>query len=228
MSTNWTETAQEICRDALEHMNVVGTNDPVNAVDLNKCLRALNSVLKALPLVGYTWPKLSTNTALTWLIGTPQTISLPADFYNYPVVHITSSSGQPELTQIPHAIWVGMSNQTATGPYPTHFYVSPDNTLYFWPVPTQNPTATIQYQRIVNDVVSSTQPDLPQYWINPLGWGVANELSMDYGCNQEQRVEINQRWTVKATAALESSILYENISVSVDDGYPMPNSPISS
>jgi hypothetical protein len=222
MSTNWTETAEEICRDALEHLAVVGANDAVTAVDFNKALRALNSVLKSLPLVGYSWPKLSTDTALTWSALTPQTIDLPSDFYNYPVVHVMTSDGRKRLAQIPHGYWVNMQDQSATGPYPTHFYVSPDNTLYFWPVPTQDPDATLQYQRIVDDVVRGAQPDIPQYWINPLGWGVADELSLDYGINAQDRAEIRQRWIAKSTQALESSMLYEQISVTVDDGNAVP------
>lgn len=228
MSTNWTETAEEICRDALEHLTTVGANDPITAVDFNKALRALNSVLKSLPLVGYNWPKLSTDTALTWDGMIPQTIALPADFYNYPVVHVLNNNEKVRLTQIPHGSWVNMRDQTATAPYPTHFYISPANTLYFWPVPTQDPSATVQYQRIIDDVVRGAQPDIPQIWINPLGWGVADELSLDYGLPAEGRNEIRQRWTIKSAQALESSILYEDISFTVDEGcgMPRPKSPL--
>ena len=218
MSTSWSETAQEICRDALEHLTTVGANDAVDAVDYNKALRALNSVLKALPLVGYTWPKLSSNAALVWNALTPQTIDLPADYYNYPVIHFTYNNEKVLLGQIPHSQWVTMRDQTATAKHPTGFYISPDKKIYFYPVPTQDPVATLQYQRIVDDVAVSTVPDMLQFWINPLGWGVADEMSMDYGINAQDRAEIRQRWLSKSALALESSISYEPIVVTVDDG----------
>lgn len=230
MSTNWSETAQEICRDALEHLTTVGANDAVDAVDYNKALRALNSVLKALPLHGYTWPKLSTNTALTWAALTPQTIDLPVDYYNYPVIHSTQNNKKVLLGQIPHSHWVAMTDQDKTAEYPTSFYISPDKKIYFFPVPTQDPVATLQYQRIVDDVAASTVPDMLQFWINPLGWGVADELSMDYGINAQDRVEINARWNAKRETALEGSISYEPIVITVDEdcGYPHAQGPLNS
>lgn len=227
MSTSWSETAQEICRDALEHLTTVGANDAVDAVDYNKCLRALNSVLKALPLYGYTWPKLSADTALTWAIGTPQTIDLPADFYNYPVIHSTQNNEKVRLGQIPHSQWVNMRDQTVTAQFPTSFYISPDKKVYFYPVPTQDPVATLQYQKIIDDAAASTVPDMLQIWTNPLGWGVADELSIDYGINAQDRIEINARWNAKRTLALESSISYEPIVISVDDSYGYPIGPLS-
>lgn len=229
MSTSWSETAQEICRDALEHLTTVGANDAVDAVDYNKALRALNAVLKALPLHGYTWPKLSGDVSLTWLIGTPETISLPADYYNYPVIHSTQNSQKVLLGQIPHSHWVTMTDRTKTAEHPTAFYISPDKKIYFYPVPTQDPVATLQYQRIVDDVAAATAPDMLQIWTNPLGWGVADELSMDYGITAQDRVEINARWNAKRDKALEGSISYEPIVVTVDDGcgYPRTHNPIN-
>jgi hypothetical protein len=222
MSTNWSETAADICRDALEHMNVIGANDAVPAVDMNKALRALNAVLKALPLNGYTWPKLSSDVSLAWSSGTPQTVALPSDYYSYPVVRRTSDGSTVPLTQIPHSAWAAMLNREQTATHPTHFYIAPDKTLYFWPIPTQDPEATLQYQKLTDDAVSNAATDMPQYWISPLGWGVADELCMDYGVTASQRLEINQRWTAKKATALESSISYEPIIVSVDDGCNYP------
>lgn len=217
MSTSWTLTASQECRDALEHMNVVGAGDAVTADDQNLALRALDTVLKELPLSGYSWPKLSGDVALTWASGTPQTISLPADYFNYPSVRVTANSQPLPLKQIPHAEWVAKTDRTTTAPYPTHFYVSPDKTLYFWPIPTADPSATLQYQRIVDDAVATSAPDIAQYWLGTLAWGIANELSMKFGLNQAERLEINQRWQDKKKRALENSIPSEPICFSVAD-----------
>lgn len=218
MSTSWTETAGEICRDALENLGVIGSGETVSAEDQVTALRALDGVLKELPLSGYHWPKLSAESALTWVAGTPQTISLPADYFNYATVWKTSAGKKVPLTQITHADWVKMLNRDQTAVEPTHFYIAPDKTLYFWPIPTADPVAYVQYQRIVGDSAAAVAPDLPQYWINPLGYGVANELSLKYGLPAQERLEINQRWQDKKKRALESSQSYEDISFTVADG----------
>lgn len=213
MATTWTETANEICRDALEHIGAVGAGDTVSAEDYVLALRALDSVLKELPLFGYHWPKLSGEATLTWSVLTPQTVSLPADYYNYPVVW---ADGVP-LGQIPHSTWVAMTDRDAEAEKPTHFYVSPSKTLHFWPIPTQDPVATIQYQKIVDDAVGASAPDVLQFWINPLGYGVADELGLKFDVPQAKRVEIAQRWAAKRDRALENSIAYEPISFTVAD-----------
>jgi hypothetical protein len=217
MSTTWSIIASEVCRDALEHLSAYGAGETVSAADQVKALRALDGMLKELPLVGYVWPKLSGEVALVWSAGTPQTVSLPADYFNYPAVWKTVNGQKVPLAQIPHADWVKMLNRTQTAAQPTHFYISPDKTLYFWPVPTADPGASLQYQRIINDSAATAVPDVMQFWLNPLGWMVADEMSLDFGLSAPDRLEIHQRAEAKKKLALESSIPSEVISFSVAD-----------
>lgn len=211
MSTTWTRTAQEICRDALEHLGAVGDGEAVSAGDLNIALRGLDAVLKELPLSGYSWPKLSGDVALVWSEGTPQTIALPADYFAYPSVRTTAL-----LTQIPHSTWVAMTDRDVVGDEPTHFYISPDKVLHFWPVPTVDPEATLQYQRIVDDAAATSAPDVPQYAVNALGYGVANEIKLKFGANPQRREEIRLTWEQKKAMVLANAIQSEPISFSVD------------
>lgn len=217
MSTSWTLTASQICRDAFEHLAQYGAGETVSSDDQTKALRALDGVLKGLPLSGYIWPKLSGDVALTWSSGAPQTISLPADYFNYPSVRVTANGSPLPLAQIPHADWVVKTDRAATATYPTHFYISPDKTLYFWPIPTTDPAATLQYQRVVDDSTAAASPDVLQFWINPLGWMVADEMSLDFGLSAPDRVEIHQRAEAKRAQALESSVPFEHICFTVDD-----------
>lgn len=217
MTTTWTLIASQVCRDGLEHLKVVGADETVDSADQNLALRALDAVLKELPLAGYSWPKLSGEVALTWASGTPQTIALPADYYGYPVVHKTISGKTIPLEQIPHAEWVTMLNREATAPQPLRFYVNPAKTLYFWPIPTADPVALLQYQKIVDDSVTTTAPDIPQYMLNALGFGVAYELRFKFALDQAERLDIEKAWQGKKKLALESSIPSEVITFSVAD-----------
>lgn len=217
MSTSWILTAQQICTDALEHIGAIAAGETPSAEDMQTALRGLDAVLKELPLYGYTWPKLSGEVTLTWDAGTPQAISLPADYFNYPNAKKTVNGEAVPLIQIPHATWVAMTDRTQTAPQPTHFYISPDKTLYFWPIPTADPVARLQYQKIVDDASASVAPDVLQFWVNPLGYGVANEIALKFGVDQQTRLEVNQRWQDKKARALESSIPFEHISFTVAD-----------
>lgn len=216
-STSWVLVSSQICRDAFEHLAQYGAGETVSSDDQTKALRALDGVLKSLPLSGYVWPKLSVDVALTWSSGTPQTIYLPADYFNYPSVRISANGSPLPLKQIPHAEWVVKTDRATTAQYPTHFYISPDKTLYFWPIPTSDPGATLQYQRIVDDSSATAPPDVLQFWLNPLGWMVADEMSLDFGLSAPDRLEIHQRAEAKKAEALANSIPFEPICFTVAD-----------
>jgi hypothetical protein len=213
--TAWTRTAQQICTDALQHLSVLGSGETASSADMQLALGALDTVLKELPLSGYAWPQLSGEVGLTFAAG--QTMDLPDDYYAYPVAWKTVNGQQSPLTQIAHAAWVQMPNRAATGDAVTHFYISPAGQFYTWPVVAVDPVITLQYQRVVSDASATASTDLPQYWIGPLGYGVANELALKYGIPQATRVEIAQRWAAKRDKALESSIASEVIEFGVRD-----------
>ena len=216
MSTSWTETASEICADAMRHLGVLAEGETIGASELSLSLRALDGVLKELPLYGYSWPKLSSETALTWVSG--QTIALPADYFAFPVIWIASSGNKSVLTQLTHAEWIANPGRSLATGTPSHFNVSPDKYVWLYPTPTSAPTLTIQYQKIIDDAVSGSSVNIPQHWINPLGYGVANELSLMFTSTPpDVRAEIAQRWAMKRERALEFSIASESISFTVAD-----------
>lgn len=212
MTTAWTLTTGEICTDALEHLGAIADGEPATGGDMQTALKALDGVLKELPLHGYCWPALTAEVPLAWISG--QAVDLPSDFYGYPVAW---NAFGVRLTQIPHAVWVSMPDRAATGEAVTHFAISPASELLLWPVVDSDPALTLQYQRIVSDADLAASPSLPQYWINPLGYGVANELALKFGAPQDKRAEIAQRWAAKRERALASSIAAENISFEVRD-----------
>lgn len=212
MSTAWTLAASDICTDALEHLGVIADGETASGGDMQLALKALNGVLKELPLHGYAWPALSAEVALTW--AGVQALALPVDYYAYPMAWKTVNGFKSPLLPIPHAQWVQMTDRTATGTT-THFYISPAGELLVYPVPDVDPVITLQYQKIVPDAALTTAPVLPQYWLNPLGYGVANELSLKFSLPSDRRVEIAQRWGAKRDRALEHSIASEVISFEV-------------
>lgn len=214
MTTAWTLAAAEICTDALEHLNAIGDGDAASGGDMQLALRALDAVLKELPLVGYSWPKLSGEVALPWAAG--QTIPLPADYYGSPYLWRVSGINKVPLIQIPHGRWVLLANREAQG-VPSHYYIDPSNAIHLWPAPTVDPVASLQYQKIVSDAQATLPPDVAQFWVNPLGYGVANELLFKFAIPESKAQQIAARWVSKRALALESSIASEAISFEVRD-----------
>ena len=214
MALTWTLAAAEICTDALEHLGVIADGEAASSGDMQTALRALNGLLKELPLMGYHWPALSGEVAVTW--AGAQSVALPADYYGYPVAFSAASGARVRLTQYTHAQWLALPNTAQTG-NSTHFYINPAGALLVWPMPTVDPLLTLQYQRLVQDADIAAAPMLPLFWVHPLGYGVANEICLKFGVPQDKRVEIGQRWEAKKTRALENSIASEVISFSVAD-----------
>ena len=134
-----------------------------------------------------------------------QGIPLPADYFGAPVVWRKVDSSKVLLTQIPHAQWVQMLDRDAAGA-PTHYYIGPGQVLNLWPVPPTDPAVSLQYQRVVGDADRTRTPDVPQYMLNALGYGVANELVLKFGASAELAQAIATRWVSKRAAALEYSI----------------------
>lgn len=203
MSTAWTLAATEVCTDALEHMGVIGAGEAPSGEDMQVALRALDAVLKELPLAGYTWPKFSAETALAW--AGDQAIPLPEDFFGSPFAWRVVDGRKVPLTQMPYARWIQMTDRAAPG-MPTHFYVGPDQMLNLWPVPASDPAVMLQYQRIVSDADDTATPDVPQYMLNALGYGVANELLLKFDTPVARAQAISNRWMAKRAAALEYAV----------------------
>lgn len=212
MTTAWTLTASEICTDALQHLGVIDPEQTASGYQAQAALRGLDTVLKELPLVGYNWPKLSGETALTW--ASLQTFSLPTDYYGHPYAWKTENGQKYPLVQIPHSNWVQMPDRAATGTA-THFYVNPANVFYVWPLPSSDPGLYVQYQKIVDDASLTVTPDVLQTWKGALGFGVANEIGLKFGAPQSTRVEVAQRWAAKKELLLNSAIASEVISFEV-------------
>lgn len=204
MSTAWTLAAADVCTDALEHLGVIGAGEAPSGEDMQVALRALDGVLKELPLAGFVWPKLSAEMALTWTAG--QTIPLPTDYFGSPVAWRLVDGKKVPLMQVPHARWVQMVDRSSAVGAPTHFYLGPDSTLYLWPIPDADPAVTLQYQRVADDADETAQPDVPQYMLNALGYGVAHECVLKFDTPPARAQEIAQRWMSKRAAALEYAI----------------------
>lgn len=179
MATAWSMTARQIAQDALTLLGASAIGETVTGDLYLLSIRTLNGVMKELPLHGYTWPNLNVAaSALAWSNVTPSYVTAPADYSSDLVLNITDAAGnQPKLTALQRAAWLEIPNRSATGAYPTHFYVDVDSKVYLWPVPTQDPGLRASYIQKPDDVVDLQAPDFPASGALALVWGLAAHMA---------------------------------------------------
>jgi hypothetical protein len=198
MPTAWTLTAQEVITDALLEIGVLGAGQTASATDYDVCLRALQNVLKEMPLHGLSWPKITVApVALAWSSGTPGQVAMPADYFGVPVVSFTQDATNIDLTVIAKAAYDAIPAPAQTSTYPTHIYIGPNNIGYLWPVPTSNPALSITYQAVTLDAELLVTPDVVQSWVGGLTLWLAHEVCGKFGVPGDMRADVERRFLGK-------------------------------
>lgn len=215
MATAWAQTATEMIRSSLEIMGIITATETPSAEDHAACLKALNGLLKEMPVYGYLWPEYVEGVALTWSNLTPSTVTLPTNFYGFPLIR--RGDGVP-LSEFSPAQWADVDTTTRaqTAEKPTHFYVN-GSTVTLWPIPTVSPSLTANYQAKADDAAGAAVPDVPQSWYNALPWGIADECGLRFQVPPDVRAEINGKWESKMAYLLSSAAPNGPIEFSVAD-----------
>lgn len=203
MSTSWTETAGQICSEALKKMGVIATGETASSDDMFSALNALDIVLTELPLRGYVWPALTAEASLAWVSG--NTVTLPVDYYGNAVMWSSVSGQRVRLYQLTYPEWSALWQTAPTGVV-NSFYIDPVGTCYLYPQPEVDPELTFQYQRKTLDSNMVVAPDLPRTFYGALHYGVASELCLEYGVPADISSVIESKWREKKELALQSAI----------------------
>lgn len=218
LSTPWTLASQQIVRGALELCQAVGGSEPVSAEDNEVCMRALNGILKELPLHGVSWPKItSAAVSLTWAIATPGQVSAPVDYFGVPVLKFTNANGA--LSALGHVSKPAFDalDTTQTARYPQRFFVAPDLTFKLWPTPTQDPVLKLTYQAVITDASLTQVPDIQAAYLNGLQYWLANEVALKFETPADIRREITQKYLEKRMLMTQWGVDMAPISFQVDN-----------
>lgn len=215
MTTSWAQTAGELVRSALEHMQIIDAGEVPSGADNAVCLRALDGLLKELPSFGYLWPEYKVDQSVSWSSGTPSYVTLPTDFLAFPFVRISDGSSLIEF-DITQWLALDATQRASTATKPTHFYLS-GSTLLFYPIPTADPVVKLSYQSKMDDANNSSIPDIPQSWLNALPFGIAYECRLKYGVPADVRAELKQSWEEKLLQLMRYTTPLNAISFEVRD-----------
>lgn len=208
MSTTWTLMTQEVITDALQELGVLGAGQTASATDYEVCLRALQNVLKEMPLHGLSWPKIiASPVSLAWSALNPCTVAMPADYFGVPFV--------PGLAVVPKAEYDALpAGETGA---PSRIYIAPNNVGYLWPVPVTDPALMISYQAITLDAAMLAVPDVAQSWTAGLTLWVASEVAAKFGVPPAERQDLERRFLMRRALMLAYAAETAPICIQVRD-----------
>jgi hypothetical protein len=188
--TSFVRTAGDLITDALELLGVLGEEEPLTAVDLQRGLKWLNYLLKAWQPDG----------VMTWTLteGGPFTLTqgdfdidfaaggdvedVPLDIQS---VRVTRSGGTIPMSPLSREDYFNLPNRTAQG-YPTQYYYDKQRdsgVLYLYQAPNAVLTTIEWTQRrpIMILTAANDSIDVPEEWDLALVSGLASLLIPIYG-----------------------------------------------
>lgn len=201
-STDFNETAVELISDALAELGVLADEEPLEDVDLQRGLRALNRMLKA-------W---QADDVQIWTLTEGSVPLVQGDFdylfgaggafttvpFEITDCRITRGGTSLPMLRLSREEYYALPNRLSSNQgYPTQFYYDRQRsggTMFVWPAPdAMIGTLDFTYRRIIMDMDAGPDDmDLPQEWTEAMVFGLAQRLIGPYakaGTPEGNRVE---------------------------------------
>lgn len=182
-ATDWTLNAREVATFALRKIRVLASNETASAEDMALCVENLNALLKGFQIKG---PNIFRNTEGSLpLASATASYSLTVP-YRIVSARFKQSGREIPMTELSRDEYFDLPLKTSTG-IPTQYYfdVQRDGgTLYVWPVLATAAGETIEYtyqRRYQNVGGLNNNLDVPQEWLETLGYALAARIADDYG-----------------------------------------------
>ena len=205
MSAVYTVNRDGIISAALRTLGVIGAGDSPTPVDYQNCSEALNIYIKQLQTKGLPLWKLDTVVVpmvvgqKIYTIGPTITSDVVTD---KPLRVVMAFIRNPQnndtvLQQMARQQYMQLGVKTSPG-IPNQFYYDPKidtGYLYVFNVPSGSGyNIHLQVQMPIADVTNPTStPQFPSEWFNCLKFGLADNISMEYGASAQMRAELAQR-----------------------------------
>jgi|GEM_PF-6515795 len=190
-SDTWAQTRDEIIKDALANLGVVGPDATPSGPSLLHAARTLSSLIKSLDSEGQLTCRISEFTKTT----TDGTASYALDTSAYdvdaPMNFKRSGSNERSLIHpMTRDEYMSIADRTIEG-VPSRYYIekSIDSstravlTMYLWPVPdaTGDTVTYAAFSRAKDVDLGTHNPSYPQPWIRCLKYGLSIDLAPTYG-----------------------------------------------
>lgn len=179
MSVTFTRTREQIAKLALSKLRVIDPKQALKASDADTAYEAIDLRLKELHAMGELWRKVSGTTSqnLTLTAG-QQTATAPTDLL-LPLKIMARLNGDDYQVEIIGPMqYAAIPTKTEQGE-PLYAFLS-GGSFYFWPVPNKSGTASLTYEKIIDDTAQNTAPDVGQAFMRALVDLVKYDLADQY------------------------------------------------
>jgi hypothetical protein len=175
----------QIIEKAFHVLGKASEGEDLSARMYSDGLSSLNLLLKTLNSMEHLWTK--TETTVTLLASTAAYVLTPKPGRVLSVRRTDGTSEIP-LSEMSRQEYFDQPNKTSSPSTPVSWYYDPQSTtgtLYLWPAPASTIISAyslnITYLRRIQDMVGSTDDlDMPQEWLQPIVWNLANDLETEY------------------------------------------------
>lgn len=218
MATAWSLTRERLADKALEHCVVLGVGKIPAYEDRGLALETLDGMLKELPIYGYSWPKIINAQATLTLAANTSPTALPTDYYGslQPML-IGADTEEVNLRIVTLQEWNGIADKDYAADYPDRGYIDPSRRLWTWPIQKANRTLKIFYQKVVDDTVSSTTPDMSVPFLLGLAYGIAANIGDAFGVSDRKIQRFEAKWAIARTRGINADIQLAPIRFEVYD-----------
>lgn len=185
MATAYSMTRERLRDKILRKLRVLGADESPSDSDASIVYEAIDLKLKELHVLGYLWWKISIVTSNLSATGGNPVVSAPADML-YPVTVVIDNVSLPIIQ---HRAYRGRDKSSTGAPREVHFS---NGSFYFWPTPQADVTATLTYQKILDNTAAGTPVDVPDHLLNTVSTMIAATLADDFQIPEDRTVRLMQ------------------------------------
>jgi hypothetical protein len=206
---DFTLTANEIIDKAFHRLGKASEGEAISARMYEDGLSSLNLIIKS---------KLQTTDRL--FLRTAGSVTLIADTESYAqatalrmlsVRRRDANDDDTPMQELSRQEYEDLPNKTSSSSIPVAWFFDPQKvsgTLYVWPAPSSTAasdfTLATTYLRRINDMdTSSDSLDMPQEWLDPVIWLLADDLETEYPVNDPRLAQKIERKAIEAKQVLD-------------------------
>jgi hypothetical protein len=190
-STNYSLTANQIIDKAFHRLGKASEGEAISARMYQDGLSSLNLLIKS--KLG-TSDRLSLRTEGSLVLVSEQegyTLTSPFPSRMLSVRRRDSDDSDTPMQELSRQEYFDLPNKTSSPSIPVSWFFDPQQgsgVLYVWPAPSTDAATDyslrLTYLRRVSDMDSSTDElDMPQEWLDPVIWLLADDLETEYPVN---------------------------------------------
>jgi hypothetical protein len=220
MTVAFTRTREQIGDLVLGKLGVKDSQNSASAADLALVYEAMDLRLKEMHRLGMFWRNVSEVTVPITTTGGTATAAGPSDVL-YPIgLWYQGSNFQDHITIVNPSTYADIENKTEAG-LPEVALWKADGTFVFWPVSSSAITVNLLYQKVADDTLASTAPDVEVSMIRWLKDILAYDLGDQFSVPEQKmvRFERESKEAEKNIRALQPQQRVELLPVVVDGEY---------